>query len=195
MGSDKALLPWPPARPGTAASAGQTFLSAGVLALRPFTEKVIVVVGKNEERIAPIAYANGAVTVRNPAPERGQFSSLQVGLSEGKARGCAGAIITLVDCPPLSATTLEQLCAAFARARSLGYWGVAPENGGKRGHPLLAGDKLIEAFLTASSSSNAGKIKSANARHIDYLSVTDPSVTLNVNTPEEYAALLPSSRQ
>src|SRR5271170_1448257 len=81
MGTDKALLPWPPATPGSPPS-GLTFLSAAIQALYPFSDKVIVVVGKNEDSVTPVVYANGASLVRNPDPDRGQFSSLQVGLHE-----------------------------------------------------------------------------------------------------------------
>ncbi len=196
MGADKALLPWPPAMPGTAASAVETFLSAAIIALRPFTKAVVVVAGKNADNIAPVVSANGASLVRNPAPERGQFSSLQVGLHEVLARGCDAAMITPVDCPPLSAATLERLRSSFERARSLGRWGVAPENNGKHGHPLLAGRELIDAFLRASSTSNAREIKHTNAPYIEYVPVPDPWVSADVNTPEEYAALsIPVSSQ
>src|ERR1700694_1680727 len=73
MGTDKALLRWPPAAPGSQPT-GQTFLSAAIQALETFSETVIVVVGKHEENLAPVIYANGASLVRNPAPDRGQFS-------------------------------------------------------------------------------------------------------------------------
>ncbi len=94
MGTDKALLPWPPAAPG-APPAGQTFLSAAIQALDPFSDKVIVVVGKNENNLAPVVYANGASLVRNPDPDRGQFSSLQVGLQEVLNEGRDAAMVTL----------------------------------------------------------------------------------------------------
>ena len=191
MGRDKALLPWPPAAPGTAASMGRSLLSAAVGSLRSYTSAVIVVAGKNESEIAPAVYASGAALVRNPAPERGQFSSLQTGLHEVLARGYDAAMITPVDCPPPAAATLERLCASFEQALSLGRWGVAPEYGGKHGHPMLASRKLIEAFLAASPERNAREIKRENARHIEYISVDDPFVTKNVNTPEEYAGLNP----
>ena len=189
MGRDKALLPWPPAKQGTATPANGTFLSEAILALRPFTDAVIVVGGRNRDNIAPVAEANGAILLLNPMPEQGQFSSLRCGLSAVLARGPAAAMITLVDRPPPKAATLELLCASFARARALGRWAVAPENEGKHGHPLLAGSELIEAFLAAPLSSNAKEVRGANAQHIAYISVADPWVALNVNTPEEYAAL------
>ncbi len=61
----------------------------------------MIVAGKNEPVMAPIAYANGASVVMNPDPSRGQFSSLQVGLHEVLNRGRDAAMITLVDRPPV----------------------------------------------------------------------------------------------
>jgi molybdenum cofactor cytidylyltransferase len=189
MGREKALLPWPPVPHGAVDSIGETFLSAAILALSPYAETVIVVAGKNHDKLAPIVHANGAALIRNPAPERGQFSSLQVGLHEVLRRGCSAAMITLVDRPPPSAAALEKLCTSFDLALAFGRWGVAPENNGKLGHPLLANRQLMDAFLAASPSSNAKEIRNANAEHMEYISVDDPFVTLNVNTPEEYARL------
>jgi molybdenum cofactor cytidylyltransferase len=190
MGRDKALLPWPPAAPGSASSTGETLLSAAILTLKPFTEAVVVVAGKNADSIAPVVTANGALMVQNPAPERGQFSSLQVGLHEVLARGCDAAMITLVDCPPLSTASLEKLSASFDRVLALGKWGVAPENNGRRGHPLLASRALIDAFLGAPVTSNAREIKRAHAQLIESVPVPDSFVSVDVNTPEQYAALL-----
>jgi molybdenum cofactor cytidylyltransferase len=190
MGMDKALLPWPPVIPLTTASANHTLLSAAILALKPFTKAVVVVAGRNADNLVPIVSPSGAELVRNSDPGRGQFSSLQVGLRHALALGCDAAMITPVDCPPLSAATLERLHTAFELAISLGHWGVAPESGGKHGHPLLASRKLIDAFLSASSSSSAREIKRAHAHHIQYVGVPDHFVRVDVNTPEEYAALL-----
>src|SRR2546430_9880159 len=76
MGSDKALLPWPP----QGALPQETFLSAAIRSLEPFNDLVLVVVGKNESTLPPVVYACGASLVRIPDPERGQFSFLQTGL-------------------------------------------------------------------------------------------------------------------
>jgi molybdenum cofactor cytidylyltransferase len=196
MGTDKALLPWPPVPPGTVASFGHTLLSAAISALKPFTEAVLVVAGKNTDNLAAVVSANGASLVRNPAPERGQFSSLQVGLREVLDRGYDAAMIVPVDCPPLCRATLELLRAAFDRALSVGKWAVAPENNGKHGHPLLAGRALIEAFLLAPSTSNARAVKRTCAQAIEYVPVPDALVREDMNTPEEYAALAaPGSSQ
>jgi CTP:molybdopterin cytidylyltransferase MocA len=111
-------------------------------------------------------------------------------LHEALARGWNAAMITLVDCPPLSAASLNKLCISFDQALARGKWGVAPENNGRRGHPLLAGRALIDAFLEAPVTSNAREIKRANAQMIESVPVLDSLVSVDVNTPEEYAALL-----
>ena len=185
MGSDKALLPWPPGASGTR----DTFLSSTIGLLSPFNDMVIVVVGSNEPNLAPVVYAAGGALVRNPAPERGQFSSLQVGLHEVLNRGRDAAMITLVDRPPVEAATLEALLAAFEVALSQGKWAVVPEYGGKHGHPILAGRELMEAFLKAPASATAREIEHQHQEHIQYVPVNDPRVAINVNTPEDYAAL------
>ena len=102
MGSDKALLPWPPVAGGVPFS-GETFLSAAIRSLSSATDQVVVVVGRNESGLAPVVYASGASLVRNPAPENGQFSSLRVGLQAVLDLGRDAVMITLVDRPPVGA--------------------------------------------------------------------------------------------
>ena len=191
MGTDKALLQWPPAATGTPPS-GQTFLSAAIESLNPFSEMVIVVAGKNASAIAPVVFANGAYLVTNPAPEHGQFSSLQIGLHEVLNHGRDAAIVTLVDRPPISLATLQKLCDAFASAEYV-KWAVVPEYGGNHGHPFLVAREMIEAFLKAAPTANARDIEHQHQQHIEYVAVDDPAVTVNVDTPEDYAALSSSS--
>jgi molybdenum cofactor cytidylyltransferase len=187
MGRDKALLPWPP--PGAASISGGTFLSAAIRLFSPFVDLVLVVAGKNEPALAPIVYANGASLVANPDPDRGQFSSLKIGLQEVLGRGRDAAMITLVDRPPVLPATLQTLADAFELALHARKWAVIPEHEGKHGHPILAGREMIEAFLRAPDSANAREVEHANAPTIEYLPVDDPLVAVNVDTPEQYAAL------
>jgi molybdenum cofactor cytidylyltransferase len=193
MGRDKALLRWPPSGAGSAA--GETFLSAAIRQFAPYVDVVLVVVGKNEQNLAPIVYANGASLVVNPDPDRGQFSSLKVGLQEVLSRGRDAAMITLVDRPPVRPETIQTLEAAFEPALRRRKWAVVPEYQGKHGHPVLAGREMIEAFLRAPDSSNAREVEHAHQVAIEYLAVDDPLVTVNVDTPEQYAALSANTLQ
>lgn len=191
MGTDKALLPWPPAAAGQP-SAG-TFLSAAIESLQLSTDLVIVVAGNNERNLAPVVYASGALLVANPDPARGQFSSLQVGLQEVLNRGRDAAMVALVDRPPVSAATVEGLRAAFRSAIARWKWGVVPQYAGRHGHPIALAREMIEAFLKAPATATAREIEHQNREHLEYVEVDDPLVTANINTPAEYEALRSSS--
>jgi molybdenum cofactor cytidylyltransferase len=188
MGADKALLPWPARATGQPPSP-DSFLSAAIDSLTLGTDFVLVVAGANAAALTPIIYANGASIVINPDPSRGQFSSLQVGLHEVLNRGRDAAVITLVDRPPASSVTVQALRNAFESAPQ-NIWAVVPEVSGKHGHPFVAGRELIEIFLQAPATASAREIEHRHQEHILYVPVNDPFVVMNVNTPEEYAALL-----
>lgn len=187
MGRDKALLPWPPQ---TTDAVADTFLSAAIRLFSPHVDEVLVVAGKNQAALAPIVYANGAALVINPDPDRGQFSSLQVGLQEVLNRGRDAAMVTLVDRPPVRAETLAELEAAFDHATAKRKWAVIPEYQGMHGHPILLGREMLTAFLSAADTSSAREVEHANQSAIEYVPVDDPLVALNVDTPEQYAALM-----
>jgi len=188
MGRDKALLPWPPQQPGKTPALTGTFLSGAIQLLETQTEMIFVVAGNNGAIVAPVVYSKGASLVVNPAPQRGQFSSLQVGLKEVLNHGRDAAMVTLVDRPPSSDLTAQQLVAAFA-SRKPGKWAVVPQHGEKHGHPFIIAREMIEAFLRAPAASNAQDVEHQNQKHIQYVVVDDPNVALNVDTPEDYARL------
>ena len=190
MGTDKALLPWPPV--AAQVFPKESFLSAAIRSLSLSTDFVMVVAGKNEGTLEPVAYAGGASLITNPDPSRGQFSSLQFGLREVLNRGRDAAIITLVDRPPASPETVARLREAF-EAAAQDIWAVVPEFSGKHGHPYIAGREMIERFLREPPTGNARDVEHRHAGHIRYIAVNDPFVVLNINTPEDYAALLSKS--
>jgi molybdenum cofactor cytidylyltransferase len=179
MGQDKALLPWQ----------GGTFLSAAINVLKPVTELVIVVGGKNTNSLLPTIYQTGAFITENHHTERGQFSSLQIGLQEVLNRGRDTAIIALVDRPAPHIKTVQAIKRHFLEVLEKGAWAAVPEFEGKHGHPFVAGREMIERFLRASQDSTARDVEHAAQQHISYLKVNDPLVIANVDTPEQYQEL------
>lgn len=188
MGIDKAMLPWPPPSPGEPES-HHTLLSAALLAFDPFTRLNIAIAGKNADAIATLVGACGAYLVRNPTPDKGQFSSLQIGLRAVLDRSCDAAIITPVDCPPLSAASLQRLYLAFLGALTAGFWAVIPEHEGMHGHPLFASCDLIKAFLKAPVTGNAREVLHANASRVVYVPVPESLAKAGLNTPQDYASI------
>jgi molybdenum cofactor cytidylyltransferase len=188
MGTDKALLPWPP-RPAGQAFSGETLLSAAIRSLLSATDFVVVVVGKNEAELAPVIYAQGASLVVNREAARGQFSSLQAGLHEVLNQGRDAAMVTLVDRPPVRRRTIQTLREAFEGADHE-IWAVVPEFSGKHGHPYLVGREMIGVFLRAPATATARDVEHEHLERIQYVAVDDPLVVLNINTPEDYAGLL-----
>ena len=77
------------------------------------SDLVIVVAGKNADSLQTIVDAAAGHLVENPHPERGQFSSLQVGLQEVLNHGRDAAIVALVDRPPAQPRTLALLVRGF----------------------------------------------------------------------------------
>ncbi len=192
MGREKALLPWPPTATSTAHEAHEssgTFLSQMIRLFHWHTELVLVVVGKNAGALAPTIYAEGAFLVENPHPERGQFSSLQVGMQEVLNRGRDAALVTLVDRPPVARQTVTQLVSAFRAAIERGSWAAVPEYADKHGHPIIFDREMIEALLKAPANSTARQVEHAHQQKVEYVPVNDPLIPINVNTPAEYAAL------
>jgi molybdenum cofactor cytidylyltransferase len=190
MGRDKALLAWPPVAEGT--TAVNTFLGCWIDLLQQQTELVIVVAGHNHPEIAPVVYEHGGFLVENKRPERGQFSSMQTGLRDVLNRGRDGAIVALVDRPPVVPGTVHQLKHTLL-ASSPDVWAVVPET--KRGeevvhgHPLVISRDMMEAFLRAPAESTARDVEHQHQQQIRYLPMDDPRVALNIDTPEDYDRL------
>jgi molybdenum cofactor cytidylyltransferase len=176
MGRDKALLPWH----------GSTFLGGAIDLLGRFTEMVIVVAGKNAPQLQPLVYAAGAYMVVNRDPQRGQFSSLRLGLQEVLNRGRDAAIVALVDRPPANPATVALLKDRFLERAPEGTWAVIPHYGEHNGHPLVVGREMINAFLSAPPDATARDVEHAHRLHIEYVNVDDPLVVWNVDTPEDY---------
>jgi molybdenum cofactor cytidylyltransferase len=152
-----------------------------------------VVAGKNVAELQPIADSHGAFIAENPAPERGQFSSIQIGVREVLNRGRDAAFLVPVDRPPVLPATVRALRAAYLTADT-DVWAVVPEivreGATVHGHPILVGRDLIEKFLRAPAKAIARDLEHQYQQHILYLPVTDARVAANIDTPEDYQRLL-----
>lgn len=171
MGSPKALLE----------VEGETFADRLIARFAPHCLQVAVVLGHGAESIAPrIARAAGCILALNPAPERGQLSSLQCGF-RALCPHLDGIFFTPVDLPFVSAETISRMAESFDGAGAL----VIPRHQGRRGHPVLVHARLIPEFLSPAAA-RASDIVHAHEAGTLYVDVDDAGVTGDIDTPGDY---------
>ena len=180
MGRAKALLPL---------AGGDTFL---VRIVRTFLEAgvddVVVVLGHEADAIAASCAASGLPVrlVVNPAYDRGQWSSLVAGLGIVDRPGVAGALVTLVDVPLVSAATVRAVIDCYRRTHAPV---VRPTSGVRHGHPLLIDRSLFPELRAADPSTGAKPVVRAHASPEGDLDVADEGAFTDVDTVEDYERL------
>lgn len=175
MGRPKALLEL----------AGETFLDRQISLYAALGAKVVCVLGHHAEQVARgLRRAADAVLVLNPAPEAGQLSSLQCGL-RALCEGTEAFFFTPADSPGVHPATLEALLEAF-EPETVDF--VQPQFGGRHGHPVLAAARTAPGFLAMRPEQSARELIRRSRR--GFVEVADPSVLLDVDTPEEYRKLV-----
>ena len=179
MGRPKALLPVGPG--------AETFISRIVRTLRAggVDDVVVVAAGLADEIASELAREDPPPrVVINPEPERGQFSSLQVGLRVVNRPGVGGMLVTLVDVPLVSAGTVEQLLAAHRRT---GAPVVRPERQGRHGHPVIFDRAVFGEIGAAPACSSAKAVVAAHLRQSVSVPVAEAGPFRDIDTPAEYA--------
>ena len=177
MGSPKALLDY----------RGEIFLNRLIRILGSVSDPVIAVLGYHAAEIRSRAGA-GARIVINPAPERGQLSSLQTGLAALPAEA-EGFAFMPIDCPAVREQTVQSLAAAFA-ARDSATRFVIPRYGDKRGHPVFGTRQIAEELLALPLTAKASDVVHGHVDRTQYLDVDDPGVLVDVDDPAAYRRLM-----
>jgi molybdenum cofactor cytidylyltransferase len=180
MGSPKALLEY----------RGETFIHRLVRVLSPVCGRVIVVLGYHAAEIRPGIPGSAVVTV-NPAPERGQLSSLQTGLA-ALPTDADGFLFTPVDSPAVESATVARLADEF-RQRDPATLLVIPRiltpGGPKRGHPVFAARAIADELLTLPPTGMASDVIHGHIPQTVYLDVDDPGILTDIDDREAYRRL------
>jgi CTP:molybdopterin cytidylyltransferase MocA len=176
MGRPKALLPVDP--DGTfVARIHATLTAAGLDRL------VVVVRAELEDDIArAVPHARLAV---NDAPERGQLSSLLVGI-DALAPSDA-VLVTLIDLPLVHTETVRRIVDAWRRTRAPL---VRPICAGHHGHPVIFGPPLLTDLRAADQASGAKPVVRAYAAAAVDVPVDDPGTVRDVDTPKDYSDMV-----
>ena len=178
MGTPKALLE----------IGGETFLDHLIGVFRPHCDPVVVVLGFDADLIRSRIRREGeARFVLNPAPERGQLSSMQCGLREIPPEAEA-VIFTPVDYPRIQSSTVRLLAEAF-REGGGAHLVVVPTSEGRRGHPVCVACKIVPEFLGLSAESQARDIIHRYTSQTRYVEAADPGILRDVDDPRAYREL------
>jgi molybdenum cofactor cytidylyltransferase len=177
MGSPKALLRDREGDPFVARVA-RTFLEAGI-------GHLIIVTGRHHDAVATaLPQLEGLVRiVRNDAPERGQLSSLWVGLDAVQPLDPDAVLMTLVDVPFVTADTVRAVVDAWRRT---GAPIVRPAIGDRHGHPVLFDRAVLPELRRAPLDEGAKAVVHAHARELVNVAVEDEGAVTDIDTRVDY---------
>ena len=154
----------------------ETLLAAGVVA-------VVVVVGPNGAAVAAAARRYPVQVALNPAQGSDMAASLRIGLAALPATA-SHVVVALCDHPLVAATTVATLLAI---QQQLPAAIVVPTCAGRKGHPLILPRALLAEIAHFPTLRD---LLRGHAAAVHLVEVTDESVILDMDTPEDYARLL-----
>ena len=179
MGQLKALLPW---RNTTLLEHQlRSLLDGGV-------QLVVVVVGRDADRLKPIIEAvEGASWTLNNDYLQGKTTSLKAGVAALAGQPISDVLLLNVD-QPRNADTVRRL---LERHQASSFRITIPTHGGKGGHPILIAAELFPELAEIEEESQGLKaVVRRHAEATERYELDDPSVLLDLNTPEQYQEAL-----
>ncbi|WP_022823466.1 nucleotidyltransferase family protein [Hymenobacter norwichensis] len=179
LGEPKQLLPYQ----------GQTLLrrAAETAVAAAAGASVVVVTGALHEELLPELAGLPVQVVRCQSWQLGMGASLKTGLHLLQATTpVLGAIIVMLcDQPFVTPALLQQLAITH---ESTGQPIVAAEYGGVRGVPVLFGSEALPLLGTLPDNAGASQFLKKHPQLV--ATVPFPEGAIDVDTPEQYAALL-----
>ena len=136
-------------------------------------DDIVVVTGYHHEQIEAAISDQAVRWVRNPEPQRGQQSSIRLGVAALDA-GLDVVMVVLADQPLIGAYELTELINAFTQ-RPTAAGVLYPVVLGQRGNPVVFSGEVIATMLRSGNEADF-------RRYID----EHPSVVYRYETPNEH---------
>lgn len=180
MGTPKALLDDGAGRPFVVRVV-ETLAAAGV-------DEILIVVGFHAAAVRDVIEGRRLAVrlIDNPAPQRGQLSSLQAGLAAVDRPGVVATLVTLVDVPLVQPRTVQAVVDAYRRHHALI---VRPSMGSRHGHPVLFDRAVFSALRQADPEQGAKPVIQTHAAQVLNVPVTDEGAFQDFDTKEDYKRL------
>lgn len=162
---------------------GQTVITRIVdeLLLSPI-QRVVVVVGRDADRIQAAVAGRNVGFVTNPDFVGDMLSSVRCGL-RALPRECEAALVALGDQPGVSSELVEQMIKGF-RETQRGI--IVPSHNGKRGHPLLFSARFREEVLTSFDGEGLLGLLKAHPDAIHEIPGCGAEAIEDMDTPADY---------
>lgn len=186
MGRPKAQLRLGPGGPSFAAAAVAALRGAGLA-------EVVVVAGAHPDAVrAALEGVDGVLVVVHPGWAAGQLSSLQAALAAVDGPEVEALAVTLVDCPLVRAATVSQLLTVWRDSRAPI---VRPAIGDRHGHPVIFDRAVFQDLRHAPLDVGAKAVIGRWQAAVVNVPVDDPGVLADIDTPDDYEALLRDGRR
>jgi molybdenum cofactor cytidylyltransferase len=161
---------------------GVTFMAKSAETILEVAERLIIVVGAYRERIeAAVPEDSRIVTAYNPDFDRGQLSSLKVGLAQAGQEAQA-VIVHLADHPLVSRATFQTVVEEYRRTQKPI---VVACYRGRRGHPVLFDRSIFGELMEAPEDQGARVVVNRDPSRVGYVDVEDAGAVLDLDTPAD----------
>lgn len=146
--------------------------------------EIIVVTGHEREKIEAALFDANILFVHNPDYAEGLSTSLNAGLS-ALPKDCDGAVILLGDMPLVTADIINALITAASHDTA--KCAVVPVVKGEWGNPVLLMRKSFADVGALTGDAGARKYLISYRDSVLEVPVNDPSVLIDLDTPEALA--------
>lgn len=160
------------------------------VAALPFAE-VIVATGHEAEAVAAALAQLPVRIVHNASYEAGQMTTVRTALAALTAP-CEGVLVCLGDQPALTVGDLALIAGEFFESRS-GDEVLVPMFRGARGNPIVLPRASLGSILARGGNFGCRQFVAKNADLVRTFEMPNDHVLIDVDRPEDYAALASSS--
>lgn len=149
--------------------------------------RVFVVLGAHAQEVRAVLEGLGTIPVVHPTWAQGRTGSVKAGL-RAVDRSDGPTLLWAVDHPFLRPTTLAALLGPPPSDLSPGISWTVPVFRGRRGHPVVLGARARGEVLTYADDEPLFRYPRGHPEEVREVTVEDPGVLENIDTPEAWAA-------
>jgi len=183
MGRPKAFLPF----------RSSTFLETILSTIREAAvDRAVVAIAPDDPNILKIrALPEIAIAVNAVDRSVGPISSIATGINGLINYPVEGILVWPVDIPHVASATIRLLCGTFNQT---GKSVVIPTFQGRRGHPVIFSKAVFPELLSVPGGRGADWVVHRDPGRVTEVPVNDQAILEDIDTPEDYARLISSTK-